>query len=80
VFAVGTGEGRILFYDLVKNKSKPSFAVEAANKTALQAIAFNPKSRFTFASGDAKGVIKIWQLNSYLSARQKDEEKVFEEL
>mmetsp|Transcript_7716 Transcript_7716/g.20020 ORF Transcript_7716/g.20020 Transcript_7716/m.20020 type:complete len:578 (-) Transcript_7716:1259-2992(-) len=69
VFAAGTGDGRVLFYDLMKNRVSPSLALDlgtAGEVSAFQSpvlcMAFNNVRKRWFAAGDTRGVVKVWTM------------------
>jgi len=78
VFAIGSDNGNIYFYDLQKSSFIPVNVIEASTKS-IMSITFNDNMVHSIpymASVDQDNVVKIWRLNSYLStphARIKDE-------
>ncbi|KAJ8329771.1 WD repeat-containing protein 34 [Batrachochytrium dendrobatidis] len=69
VFACTTQEGNIHFYDLTVSQSTPAVTIKATESTVKIAPVglFNPIRPEYFASGDAEGVLKIWQLSTLLT-------------
>jgi len=78
VFAIGSDNGNIYFYDLQKSSFIPVNVIEASTKPIIS-LNFNDNRVHNIpymASVDQDNVIKIWKLNSYLSTpheRVKDE-------
>ncbi|ORX54231.1 WD40 repeat-like protein [Piromyces finnis] len=78
VFAIGSDNGNIYFYDLQKSSFIPVNVIEASTKP-IMSIAFNNNMVHSIpymASVDQDNIVKIWRLNSYLSTphhRVKDE-------
>lgn len=78
VFAIGSDNGNIYFYDLQKSSFIPVNVIEASTKPIIT-LNFNDNRVHNIpymASVDEDNVIKIWKLNSYLSTpheRVKDE-------
>ncbi|ORX43728.1 WD40 repeat-like protein [Anaeromyces robustus] len=78
VFAIGSDNGNIYFYDLQKSSFIPINVIEASSKSIIS-ITFNDNTVHSvpyMASIDQDNVTKIWKLNSYLSVphvRIKDE-------
>ncbi|XP_033633325.1 WD repeat-containing protein 34-like [Asterias rubens] len=67
VFAVTTGEGKLLIYDLKSSRITPVQVIEASpKKSAVYSLEFNHKKP-TLATGDADGIVLIWQLSDELS-------------
>ncbi|XP_064382625.1 cytoplasmic dynein 2 intermediate chain 2-like [Halichondria panicea] len=74
VFAVGTGDGQLLIYDLKSSHIKPCVSLEASpQKKAVYSVAYNHKRPQFLASGDACGVVKVWRLSTQLTAVASNE-------
>jgi len=69
VFAIGSDNGNIYFYDLQKSCHIPSNVIEASTKPIVS-LTFNKSTDHSLpymASVDQDNIIKIWRLNSYLT-------------
>ncbi|PRP76276.1 hypothetical protein PROFUN_07798 [Planoprotostelium fungivorum] len=74
VFAAGSGDGRMYIYDLQKSRVRATATIDAGTlKAAVIAVSFNAKRRDYIATGDAKGVVRVWQLNHFLSRERPQE-------
>jgi WD40 repeat protein len=69
VFAIGSDNGNIYFYDLQKSSFIPVNVIEASTKPIVS-LTFNNNAVHSIpymASVDQDNVVKIWKLNSYLA-------------
>lgn len=74
VFALGTGNGELLVYDLKTSHIKPCISLEASpQKKPVYSVVFNAKRPQFLASGDADGVVKVWRLTTQLIAQSNNE-------
>ncbi|KAF6028805.1 WDR34 [Bugula neritina] len=81
VFAVTTQDGRALIYDLKKSQTTPAHVLEASpSKQAVYVMEFNQKQRKFMATGDAVGVIKVWQLNDEITTESAAERDILNSL
>ncbi|XP_074830035.1 cytoplasmic dynein 2 intermediate chain 2 isoform X2 [Natator depressus] len=65
VFAAATGEGEVQLFDFGKSSQKPAVSIKQASaQTPVYCIEFNIKQPQLLAAGDARGMLKIWQLSS----------------
>nr|XP_006820378.1 PREDICTED: WD repeat-containing protein 34-like [Saccoglossus kowalevskii] len=81
VFALVTGEGHLLIYDLKTSKINPVYSLEAGDKKeAVYTLEFNQSQRQLLATGDGKGVVKIWQLSDELTTQGSREVDVLAEM
>ncbi|XP_077992291.1 cytoplasmic dynein 2 intermediate chain 2-like [Glandiceps talaboti] len=70
VFAVVTGEGHLLIYDLKTSKINPVYTLEAgSDKEAVFTLEFNQNQRQLLATGDGKGMVRVWQLSDALTTQ-----------
>jgi len=76
VFAAAAGDGSLFIYDLKRSKGKPEVTLKVTDdRSAVTAVAFNPRSPELLATADAQGFVKIWRLSTFLSevsARELD--------
>ncbi|XP_019635654.1 PREDICTED: WD repeat-containing protein 34-like isoform X5 [Branchiostoma belcheri] len=81
VFAVVTGEGQLLIYDLVVHKVNPVCTLEAgSDKKPVYTLEFNLHNRQLLATGDELGHVRVWQLNDELTLQDPGEETVLADL
>lgn len=67
VFAVTTGEGQLLIYDLKKSRNVPVQSLQASPESKeVYALEFNKNQKQLLATCDCDGVIMVWQLNDEL--------------
>ncbi|XP_014665172.1 PREDICTED: WD repeat-containing protein 34-like [Priapulus caudatus] len=67
-FAVATGDGYVLIYDLSESQSSPLQKLKASPELQpVHHVTFNPSLHHTVASADKKGVVKVWQLSDSLT-------------
>ncbi|XP_053330248.1 cytoplasmic dynein 2 intermediate chain 2 isoform X2 [Spea bombifrons] len=65
VFAAASGHGELLLFDLAKSSQKPSLSIKQTDDgRPVYCLEFNRTQTQLLASGDATGVVKIWQLSS----------------
>ncbi|XP_071503486.1 cytoplasmic dynein 2 intermediate chain 2-like [Diadema antillarum] len=81
VFAAATGRGHLLLYDLRRSKVKPTCSLEASqDKQPVSVVEFNKSNRRLLASGDAYGVIMIWQLSDDLTVQVSREAEMLADI
>ncbi|KAJ3057419.1 WD repeat-containing protein 34 [Rhizophlyctis rosea] len=68
VFAATCGDGSVYVYDLSHSRGAPFVVLQGGSKKAVPTtcLSFNQKSSEYLATGNAKGVIKIWRLSTHL--------------
>ncbi|XP_071947701.1 cytoplasmic dynein 2 intermediate chain 2-like isoform X2 [Antedon mediterranea] len=67
VFAVGTGEGRLLVFDLKKSKVLPVLSLEINKKgVPVYTLEFNHIRQSLLACGDGEGAVRVWRLSDDL--------------
>lgn len=79
VFGAASDDGNLYIYDLLHNRAKPAVMLRvdtSVNKAAVYSFAFNPKISEYIATGDSKGIVKIWQLSEFLSREQQGEKAI----
>ncbi|PIK48818.1 putative WD repeat-containing protein 34-like [Apostichopus japonicus] len=70
VFAVTSGEGQLLIYDLQRSRNIPVHSLQASpEKKEVFCLEFNQSQKQLLATGDADGVITVWQLNDALTTQ-----------
>ncbi|XP_070539998.1 cytoplasmic dynein 2 intermediate chain 2-like isoform X2 [Ptychodera flava] len=70
VFAVVTGEGLLLIYDLKTSKINPVYTLQAGtDKEPVFTLEFNQNQRQLLATGDGAGVVRVWQLSDELTTQ-----------
>lgn len=79
VLACATAAGKIGVIDLCLSSQKPSVWIEASS-SALSSVSINPIRARLVASGDADGVLKVWQLGETFGSVSGNEELVLEKL
>ncbi|XP_005992148.1 WD repeat-containing protein 34 [Latimeria chalumnae] len=68
VFAVATGEGKVLICDLGQGSVRPAATMEqSADQSPVYCLEFNQQQAHLLAAGNADGTVKIWQLNTELT-------------
>mmetsp|Transcript_1390 Transcript_1390/g.2105 ORF Transcript_1390/g.2105 Transcript_1390/m.2105 type:complete len:554 (-) Transcript_1390:233-1894(-) len=81
VFAVATGDGSVYIYDLEDSSLNPVIRLEAnGGDKPVYSLAFNSKMGDFLATGDGAGVVKIWQLNNFLSSIHPREQDALDKL
>lgn len=83
VFAVASDDGNVYIYDLLHNRAKPAVALRVdttINRAAVYSFAFNPQISDFIATGDSRGIVKVWQLSQFLSREQQGEKMILNKL
>lgn len=80
VLAVGTGNGRLLLFDLKKNRSSPVIAHGSTNSEPICCLKFNCKRNRLLATGHGNGCTTIWRLPDELTEQRHDDEKALDEI
>lgn len=58
-------KGEVQLFDFGKSSQKPAVSIKQASaQTPVYCIEFNIKQPQLLAAGDARGMLKIWQLSS----------------
>ncbi|XP_043914507.1 cytoplasmic dynein 2 intermediate chain 2 [Protopterus annectens] len=74
VFAVATGEGTVLIFDLRHGAFTPPISIEqSSDNKEFYCMEFNPRQTHLLAAGSADGSVKIWQLNDELTEQGSQE-------
>ncbi|XP_066896695.1 cytoplasmic dynein 2 intermediate chain 2 isoform X2 [Kogia breviceps] len=64
VFAAASGEGDVQLFDLQKSPQKPTVSIkQTPDESPVYCLEFNRQQTQLLAAGDAKGVVKVWQLS-----------------
>ncbi|XP_077002683.1 cytoplasmic dynein 2 intermediate chain 2 isoform X2 [Tamandua tetradactyla] len=65
VFAAASGEGNVQLFDLQKSSQKPRVSIkQTQDESPVYCLEFNSQQTQLLAAGDAKGIVKIWQLST----------------
>lgn len=78
-FAVATAAGKVALLDLSVSEQSPVDWIEVAQlNCSIFAVNFNPKRPDILATGDATGVVKIWQMGEKFLHAGANEQKQLE--
>ncbi|XP_006983447.2 cytoplasmic dynein 2 intermediate chain 2 [Peromyscus maniculatus bairdii] len=65
VFAAASGEGDVQLFDLQKSSQKPTVSItQTQDGSPVYCLEFNSQQTQLLAAGDAKGMVKVWQLST----------------
>ncbi|XP_031225493.1 WD repeat-containing protein 34 [Mastomys coucha] len=65
VFAAASGEGDVQLFDLQKSSQKPTVSItQTQDGSPVYCLEFNCQQTQLLAAGDAKGMVKVWQLST----------------
>ncbi|XP_036039217.1 WD repeat-containing protein 34 isoform X2 [Onychomys torridus] len=65
VFAAASGEGDVQLFDLQKSSQKPTASItQTQDGSPVYCLEFNSQQTQLLAAGDAKGMVKVWQLST----------------
>ncbi|XP_012876725.1 PREDICTED: WD repeat-containing protein 34 [Dipodomys ordii] len=65
VFAAASGDGDVQLFDLQKSSQKPTASImQTQDGSPVYCLEFNSQQTRLLAAGDAKGMVKVWQLSS----------------
>ncbi|KAM9206344.1 LOW QUALITY PROTEIN: cytoplasmic dynein 2 intermediate chain 2 [Dugong dugon] len=74
VFAAASGEGDVQLFDLQKSSQKPTVSIkQTQDESPVYCLEFNSQQTQLLAAGDAKGVVKIWQLSTEFTEQKPRE-------
>ncbi len=78
-FAVSTATGKVAIMDLGVSELSPAHWIDVAESNCpIFAVNFNPQRPDTLATGDAHGVVKIWQLGEKFFHAGANEHKLLD--
>uniref|UniRef100_A0A5F8HDT3 Dynein 2 intermediate chain 2 n=1 Tax=Monodelphis domestica TaxID=13616 RepID=A0A5F8HDT3_MONDO len=81
VFAAASGEGDIQLFDLRKSSQKPTVSIkQTPDESPVYCLEFNLQQTQLLAAGDAKGVVKIWQLSTEFTEQAPRETEDLDQL
>ncbi|XP_068925581.1 cytoplasmic dynein 2 intermediate chain 2 isoform X2 [Petaurus breviceps papuanus] len=81
VFAAASGEGDIQLFDLRKSSQKPTVSIkQTPDESPVYCLEFNLQQTHLLAAGDAKGVVKIWQLSTEFTEQASRETEDLDQL
>jgi len=81
VFAAAAADGNLYIYDMKRSKGRPDVTLKVTeDKSAVHAVAFNPRCPDLLATADAQGFVKIWQLSHFLSNMAPREQQILDRM